>query len=258
VQAVSWEFFREQREVFLAVKRFTRFLDLAAGILIIAAFYFFILFCWRLVEKKLPRYFTAGYFIVYLLSVLLLGLVLPGMADLKLPVPPGSLMGLATICVAIIPALRLLNKKTSKSWRGTVKTLLVSYFFLLGFYFMLSFFMKLHESIVYLYFGFHFVINLYPLVYLEKRMAKGDLLPVSVAGDRDVLEGILTEYGLSAREREVVEMVLAGKTNREIEAELFISINTVKNHISNVYRKFGVKNRIQLTNLLGSLKKSKK
>lgn len=51
---------------------------------------------------------------------------------------------------------------------------------------------------------------------------------------------------LTTREREVLELLLLGKSNREIEERLFISIRTVKNHVYNIYRKVGVRNRMQL------------
>jgi DNA-binding CsgD family transcriptional regulator len=56
-------------------------------------------------------------------------------------------------------------------------------------------------------------------------------------------------YGLTEREREVVELIRAGKTNQEIAGELFISVATVKDHNYNIFRKTGVRNRVELTNL---------
>ncbi|TMR24993.1 response regulator transcription factor [Nonomuraea turkmeniaca] len=51
---------------------------------------------------------------------------------------------------------------------------------------------------------------------------------------------------LSARELEVARMVSAGATNREIAARLFITEGTVKNHVSSVLRKLGLRDRTQL------------
>ncbi|MEU6981303.1 response regulator transcription factor [Streptomyces sp. NPDC046371] len=48
---------------------------------------------------------------------------------------------------------------------------------------------------------------------------------------------------LSAREREVLELVAKGTSNREIAAELFISEATVKTHLTHVYAKLGAKDR---------------
>ncbi|MEU8509496.1 response regulator transcription factor [Streptomyces brevispora] len=48
---------------------------------------------------------------------------------------------------------------------------------------------------------------------------------------------------LSAREREVLELVARGTSNREIAAVLFISEATVKTHLTHVFAKLGVKDR---------------
>ena len=53
-------------------------------------------------------------------------------------------------------------------------------------------------------------------------------------------------YGVTAREGEIIRLLLEGKGNKEITEALFISDHTVKNHIHNIYRKLGIKNRVQL------------
>lgn len=51
---------------------------------------------------------------------------------------------------------------------------------------------------------------------------------------------------LSAREREILELLANGLTNREIAAALYISPHTVKNHVSSIYRKLGVDDRTRV------------
>ncbi|HXD63488.1 MAG TPA: response regulator transcription factor [Solirubrobacteraceae bacterium] len=50
---------------------------------------------------------------------------------------------------------------------------------------------------------------------------------------------------LSEREREVLDLIAAGSTNREIAEELFLSPHTVKEHTSAVYRKLQARNRAE-------------
>jgi LuxR family maltose regulon positive regulatory protein len=54
---------------------------------------------------------------------------------------------------------------------------------------------------------------------------------------------------LSARELEVFALIQAGYANQDIAARLFISMPTVKRHISNIYAKLGVKSRTQAVSL---------
>lgn len=51
---------------------------------------------------------------------------------------------------------------------------------------------------------------------------------------------------LSERELEVVAAVARGRTNQEIAAELFISLSTVKTHVTSVQAKLGVRNRVEV------------
>lgn len=52
--------------------------------------------------------------------------------------------------------------------------------------------------------------------------------------------------GLTSREREVLELVARGNTNKEIAAALHISENTVRNHLRNILEKLHLQNRVQV------------
>lgn len=55
---------------------------------------------------------------------------------------------------------------------------------------------------------------------------------------------------LTPREREVLELVMAGLSNSEIAGRLFVSVAGVKFHVRNVFRKYGCTDRAQLLALL--------
>jgi RNA polymerase sigma factor (sigma-70 family) len=57
--------------------------------------------------------------------------------------------------------------------------------------------------------------------------------------------------GLTVREKEIMKLVSKGSTNKEIAEKLFISEETVKKHLQNIYRKLQVKNKIQALNKVG-------
>ena len=54
-------------------------------------------------------------------------------------------------------------------------------------------------------------------------------------------------YGLSQRELEVLRLVAAGKSNREIASALVISEHTVARHLQNMFAKLGVSSRTAAT-----------
>ena len=92
--------------------------------------------------------------------------------------------------------------------------------------------------------------------YLLKDTSKEDLLSAIRAvhaGQSHVPPEIATRLvtrvqagaPLTAREIEVLQMVSAGKSNKEIGAVLYISEGTVKTHINNIHQKLGVSDRTE-------------
>lgn len=68
----------------------------------------------------------------------------------------------------------------------------------------------------------------------------------SVATDATRDDGIFRE-GLTAREKEILQEVARGQTNRDVAAALGLSEHTVKNHLKNILQKLHLDNRVQLT-----------
>lgn len=52
-------------------------------------------------------------------------------------------------------------------------------------------------------------------------------------------------YGLSSREKEVLKFLVKGFSNPKIAKNMLISESTVKAHVSSIFRKINVKNRIE-------------
>ncbi|MBO4393164.1 MAG: response regulator transcription factor [Spirochaetales bacterium] len=60
----------------------------------------------------------------------------------------------------------------------------------------------------------------------------------------------LSKYKISEREFTVVQLICEGLTNKEIAQELNISVNTVNNHVANIFGKLDVRSRIDLLKVL--------
>jgi len=99
-----------------------------------------------------------------------------------------------------------------------------------------------------LFFTWHFL----PLLYLQRFLKQRpvEFLSSGLAEDGEGLETFFSTYNISSREREIIDLMLKGRSNKEIEDQLFISINTVRNHIYNIYRKLGIRNRVELVNFI--------
>jgi DNA-binding NarL/FixJ family response regulator len=59
----------------------------------------------------------------------------------------------------------------------------------------------------------------------------------------DLIRGVnspFTEPDLSPRQREILKLLIGGETIRDIAAATYLSPSTVRNHLSAIYKKFGV------------------
>jgi DNA-binding NarL/FixJ family response regulator len=84
--------------------------------------------------------------------------------------------------------------------------------------------------------------------FVSKELGAGDIVKAvrMVALGMEVFGRSEERPGpLSGREREVVVLIAAGATNREIAQRLYLSPHTVKEHTSAIYRKLGVRNRAE-------------
>jgi DNA-binding NarL/FixJ family response regulator len=95
------------------------------------------------------------------------------------------------------------------------------------------------------------------VAYLDKRTEPGTLASAlrSVVAGGDAIPEVtapttpssrrMRNLLLTAREREILTQVASGRTNPEIARELYLSEQTIKYHLTNVYRKLGVKGRTE-------------
>jgi len=73
---------------------------------------------------------------------------------------------------------------------------------------------------------------------------------MSQSEQTDIVRQIKTLDPLTAREQEVLQLILSGKSNREIAGTLFISESTVKTHAKNIFSKYDVGSRAELISTL--------
>jgi two-component system, NarL family, response regulator LiaR len=74
-------------------------------------------------------------------------------------------------------------------------------------------------------------------------------IEVPAGGPFVVDQARVGKLGITPRELEILGLIAAGLSNREIAAKLFVSENTVKTHSSRVFEKLGAKRRTQAVQL---------
>jgi len=72
-------------------------------------------------------------------------------------------------------------------------------------------------------------------------------VPAAVEFVRD--QAKLASLGITPRELEILELIAAGLSNKEIAARVFVSENTVKTHSSRIFEKLGARRRTQAVQL---------
>jgi DNA-binding CsgD family transcriptional regulator len=102
-----------------------------------------------------------------------------------------------------------------------------------------------------------FVLLLLSAVYLYERLyPKTEILEriVEVKSQEYVspidIESAKEKYGLTAREKDVLSLILTGITANDTAQKLYITERTVKAHLSSIYRKTGTKNRVELSMII--------
>ena len=136
---------------------------------------------------------------------------------------------LVFIFLCVVSTVSILDSRTDVDYVGNDKELYVVFWFLFN---LLNFF----------------------LVWRSCRTVE-EMMQTEAETPEAVLNRLAEDYHLSQREKEIATLLCKGKNNNDIAAYLFLSPNTVKVHTSNLYRKLGVKNRVQAVQILrgGSL-----
>ena len=104
------------------------------------------------------------------------------------------------------------------------------------------------ENILMIFIAYHCINRALTLLKLRFMQPQGDS---SGEGDlarhiADALPAFAKKCGLSAREAEVLSLVLEGKDNRTIAGDLFLSEGTIKSHVHNIMKKTGTSSRDEL------------
>ena len=92
------------------------------------------------------------------------------------------------------------------------------------------------------YCGFSIIITYHLISYYVKIYQ----FPASITED------VIKYYNISNREKEIIELLIKGYSNNKLCDTLFISLNTTKTHLKNIYNKFDVKSRFELISKLNN------
>jgi DNA-binding CsgD family transcriptional regulator len=103
----------------------------------------------------------------------------------------------------------------------------------------------------------YFVVNAIAIFYIIKHYFwNKDNLKILAASNQAAspnYELFCRTYSITDREMQIILLVADGMSNQAIGETLYISLNTVRNHIYNAYKKIGIKSRYELISILNSV-----
>ena len=99
--------------------------------------------------------------------------------------------------------------------------------------------------------SFSAIIFLFNLFYSTNKIIK---LYSNKINELDLHEAFIKKFLITEREKEIIKLLLQGKSHKQVAWDLFISDRTVNRHVYNIYQKCNVKTLIELINLLKEYK----
>ena len=264
-ELIAKRILHQQVSAFQIIETIGHFFAILGIPFLILAWYMFIRLCSELIEKKLSRTFTLSYF--FALTFIFLGygsvIILFNLSDYgdeQYAVLSSSISYLYVILEILVLAIALSQlfihayKIKDENKRKAVRIFASLNLIVFCTGIPLYLFAQRSNTLA----AIHLVVfisgNIPPLLYWRSYLKKHFIAPLPQETDKLTWNQFLEEFKISRREEEVIRQLCEGKTNKEISDDLFISLQTVKDHVYRIYQKTDVKNRVQLINLIQSYK----
>jgi len=264
-ELIAKRILQQQVSAFQIIETIGHFFAILGIPFLILAWYMFIRLCTELIEKKLSQTFTLSYF--FALTFIFLGygsvIILFNLSDYgdeQYAVLSSSIsylyviLEILALAIALsqlfIHAYKIKDENKRKAIRIFASLNLIV--FCTGI--LLYLFAQRSNTLAAIHLLVFISGNIPPLLYWRSYLKKHFIAPLPQETDKLTWNKFLEEFKISRREEEVIRQLCEGKTNREISDALFISLQTVKDHVYRIYQKTDVKNRVQLINLIQSYK----
>jgi len=262
-QAIAKKILQQQESSFQILESFGHFFSFLGLPFLIFAWYMFIRLCREIIEKKLSRTFNLSYYFSLAFIFLSYGVVIVLSNLLEFGDEQYAFFSSAIIYLYVTLEILVLiialsqifvNARKIKDEKKQKAVLTFAYLILFIFGAGITLFLLASRSSILgaLYLLLFFSGNIPPVLYWRAYLKKYFIAPVLQKVGSMTMKQFLDEYKISKREIEVIQQLCEGKTNKEISETLFISVQTVKDHVYRIYQKTDVKNRVQLINLIQS------
>ena len=212
--------------------------------------------------KQIPTAFTIPYFSMAIAAFVLFGIFIVRLTRYEL----GEFQNLITLqrwvffgfmvtmyLTIFLSAIRFSRKMTDQYEKRFIRVFSSWYLLFMLLTTSAFIFVGQHAIVQHIFLFFFLSWHLIPILFLSLYLEKYHSPTASVQENFETnLATFSDAYEISKREREVIHLICKGLSNQEISDSLFISLQTVKDHTHRIFVKTGVKNRVQLANMIRS------
>ncbi len=243
------------------VEKISHFFTFLGFPFLVLAWYMFLRCCHELVDTGLPPCKIFSYLLIWFLFFIGYGVVLYffeyfslryfSMIPRLIGIILGGL-GLIVLVHGTFTIITSLHGKDKLQKKALLRFALLNLIIFSGVITLLLFADR-HRYIGTAFVFLFFTSSVLPAIVMRLYLIQSIPVPESKLDGIGNMEQFITEFGISKREEEIIQQICLGKSNKEISEDLFITLQTVKDHIYRIFLKTGVKNRIQLSNLIRKL-----
>ena len=229
---------------------------------LILSWYMFLRYCHELVEVRFHPWMALAFLLLCFLFFIGYGIILYFFQDFSyqyFPLVPQMIR----LIIAGIGSLVLIHGVIiiflkSDQWKEKHRKKALNRFGFLNLIVFISVIALLllvekHQYVGAAFIFLFFTSSVLPLISIRSYLIQSIPVPESQLDGIGNIEQFISEFGISKREEEIIQQICLGKSNKEISESLFIALQTVKDHVYRIFLKTGVKNRIQLSNLIRKL-----
>ncbi len=219
----------------------------------IAAWYMIIKMTGELLNRNRPQYVAVVYFLVVTAAFLIYGLAIKRIPEYenydyqalkqKVIIVFYSIELIIAAYIVIRVLIKGLKEKSKKKEQFVIRFAVI--FGIISILKAIALHFSDFHWIVGLYFMLLFFSGIIPLVFLCRNYLEKNSF--DYIDSQNLHDSLYNKFKITKREREIIKEICKGKTNKQIADELFISLQTVKDHTHNIFVKTGLKNRVQLT-----------
>jgi len=245
----------------IEVENISHFFTFLGFPFLVLCWYMFLRCCHELVDTSLPACNTLSYLVIWFLFFAGYGVVLyffQGVSDRYFPLIPKLIgiiiggLGLFVLVHGTFIILMSLHGKEKPHKRGLFRFGILNLIIFSAVITLLVLSGK-HQYIGAGFIFLFFTSSVLPAIIIRSYLIQIIPVPESKLDGIGNMEQFIAEFEISKREEEIIQQICTGKSNKEISENLFITIQTVKDHVYRIFLKTGVKNRIQLSNLIRKL-----